>query len=106
MIKGRLQALFQAIAGFWPRGCSAAARPADADDRLSCSGSRTRGGGEPRTDWLDDVIERDRRGFVLTGPDLLVERNRPQGWELDRDPYFLEASVPVCSPRVTCGPTR
>jgi thioredoxin reductase (NADPH) len=51
-------------------------------------------GAEPRTDWLDDVIERDRRGFVLTGPDLLVEGNRPRGWELDRDPYFLEASVP------------
>jgi thioredoxin reductase (NADPH) len=51
-------------------------------------------GAEPRTDWLDDVIERDRRGFVLTGPDLLVGGNRPRGWELDRDPYFLEASVP------------
>jgi thioredoxin reductase (NADPH) len=51
-------------------------------------------GAEPRTDWLDDVIERDGRGFVLTGPDLLVEGNRPRGWELDRDPYYLEASVP------------
>jgi thioredoxin reductase (NADPH) len=51
-------------------------------------------GAEPRTDWLDGVVERDRRGFVLTGPDLLVEGNRPRGWELDRDPYFLEASVP------------
>jgi thioredoxin reductase (NADPH) len=51
-------------------------------------------GAEPRTEWLDDVIERDRRGFVLTGPDLLVEGNRPRGWALDRDPYFLEASVP------------
>jgi thioredoxin reductase (NADPH) len=51
-------------------------------------------GAEPRTDWLDGVIERDRRGFVLTGPDLLVEGNRPRGWDLDRDPYFLEGSVP------------
>jgi thioredoxin reductase (NADPH) len=51
-------------------------------------------GAEPRTDWLDDVIERDGRGFVLTGPDLLVEGNRPRGWALDRDPYYLEASVP------------
>jgi thioredoxin reductase (NADPH) len=51
-------------------------------------------GAEPRTEWLDGVIERDRRGFVLTGPDLLVEGNRPRGWDLDRDPYFLEASVP------------
>jgi thioredoxin reductase (NADPH) len=51
-------------------------------------------GAEPRTDWLDSVIERDGRGFVLTGPDLLVEGKRPRGWALDRDPYFLEASVP------------
>jgi thioredoxin reductase (NADPH) len=51
-------------------------------------------GAEPRTDWLDSVIERDGRGFVLTGPDLLVEGNRPRGWAFDRDPYFLEASVP------------
>jgi thioredoxin reductase (NADPH) len=51
-------------------------------------------GAEPRTDWLDGVIERDPRGFVLTGSDLLVEGNRPRGWDLDRDPYFLEASVP------------
>ena len=33
-------------------------------------------------------------GFVLTGPDLLVDGRRPRGWHLDRDPYFLEASVP------------
>jgi thioredoxin reductase (NADPH) len=51
-------------------------------------------GAEPRTDWLDSVIERDGRGFVLTGPDLLVEGTRPRGWAVDRDPYFLEASVP------------
>jgi thioredoxin reductase (NADPH) len=51
-------------------------------------------GAEPRTDWLHDVVERDRRGFVLTGPDLLVQGGRPRGWALDRDPYFLEASVP------------
>jgi thioredoxin reductase (NADPH) len=51
-------------------------------------------GAEPRTDWLDGVIERDPRGFVLTGSDLLVEGNRPRGWDLDRDPYFLEGSVP------------
>jgi thioredoxin reductase (NADPH) len=47
-----------------------------------------------RTDWLDDAVTRDSRGFVLTGPDLEVEGRRPRGWPLDRDPYFLEASVP------------
>ncbi|MFB9237896.1 FAD-dependent oxidoreductase [Plantactinospora siamensis] len=51
-------------------------------------------GAEPRTDWLDGVLARDRRGFVLTGPDLLVEGRRPAGWALPRDPYHLESSVP------------
>jgi thioredoxin reductase (NADPH) len=51
-------------------------------------------GAAPRTEWLDDVLVRDARGFVLTGPDLLLGGNRPRGWPLDRDPYFLEASAP------------
>jgi thioredoxin reductase (NADPH) len=50
-------------------------------------------GAEPRTDWLEGVIERDPRGFVRTGPDLVLGRQRPRGWDLDRDPYYLEASA-------------
>jgi thioredoxin reductase (NADPH) len=51
-------------------------------------------GAAPRTDWLDGVIARDERGFVRTGPDLVVGGQRPPGWSLDRDPYHLESSVP------------
>ena len=51
-------------------------------------------GALPRTDWLADVVERDERGFVLTGPDLLHEGQRPKGWTLDRDPFLLETNVP------------
>jgi thioredoxin reductase (NADPH) len=51
-------------------------------------------GAEPRTEWLEGVVTRDARGFVLTGPDLLVAGGRPQGWDLGRDPYYLEASAP------------
>jgi thioredoxin reductase (NADPH) len=51
-------------------------------------------GAAPCTDWLDGVVQRDSRGFVVTGPDLLVEGRRPRGWPLQRDPYYLEASVP------------
>ena len=51
-------------------------------------------GAAPRTEWLDSVVVRDQRGFVLTGPDLMVDGRRPRGWRLDRDPYFLEASAP------------
>ncbi len=51
-------------------------------------------GAEPRTEWLEGVLGRDARGFVLTGPDLVLDGQRPRGWDLDRDPYHLEASVP------------
>jgi thioredoxin reductase (NADPH) len=51
-------------------------------------------GAAPRTDWLEPVVARDANGFVLTGPDLLLGGQRPRGWGLHRDPYFLEASVP------------
>jgi thioredoxin reductase (NADPH) len=51
-------------------------------------------GARPRTEWLDGTLQRDSRGFVLTGPDLLVDRKRPRGWSADRDPWHLEASVP------------
>ena len=51
-------------------------------------------GAAPCTEWLDGVIARDRAGFVLTGPDLLVGGRRPAGWPLDRDPYYLEGSIP------------
>ncbi|MFC0007520.1 FAD-dependent oxidoreductase [Micromonospora siamensis] len=51
-------------------------------------------GAEPRTDWLDGVLVRDRQGFIVTGPDLLAEGRRPAGWSLPRDPYHLETSLP------------
>jgi thioredoxin reductase (NADPH) len=51
-------------------------------------------GAEPRTAWLDGVIERDSRGFVLTGPDLMRDGKPPKGWQLDRDPGLLETNVP------------
>ncbi|MEV0398177.1 FAD-dependent oxidoreductase [Polymorphospora rubra] len=51
-------------------------------------------GAEPRTDWLGGAVQRDGRGFVLTGPDLMAGGGRPPGWALPRDPYHLEASVP------------
>src|SRR6478609_1212534 len=51
-------------------------------------------GAAPLTDWLDGVVVRDSRGFVIAGPDLSVGGERPGGWELDRMPYHLETSIP------------
>jgi len=51
-------------------------------------------GALPRTDWLSGVVERDDRGFILTGPDLIRVGEHPKGWNLERDPFLLETSVP------------
>ncbi len=51
-------------------------------------------GAQPHTDWLGGLLERDEKGFILAGPDLIRDGKRPKGWALDRDPYLLEASVP------------
>jgi thioredoxin reductase (NADPH) len=51
-------------------------------------------GAAPCTDWLGKELLRDDNGFVLTGPDLLVDGQLPADWPLERHPYFLETSVP------------
>jgi thioredoxin reductase (NADPH) len=51
-------------------------------------------GALPRTDWLAGTVERDDRGFVLTGPDVMSNGQHPKGWTLDRDPFLLETNVP------------
>jgi len=52
-------------------------------------------GALPRTDWMGDTIERDDRGFILAGPDLIQGDNkRPKKWPLERDPFLLETNVP------------
>jgi thioredoxin reductase (NADPH) len=51
-------------------------------------------GAAPCTDWLPKEVLRDDKGFVLTGPDLLSDGRPPADWPLDRQPYFLETSVP------------
>ncbi len=51
-------------------------------------------GASPMTEWLDGVVILDRQGFVMTGPALLTDGRRPVGWPLDRDPLYLEASLP------------
>ncbi|HEY1471718.1 MAG TPA: FAD-dependent oxidoreductase [Candidatus Acidoferrum sp.] len=52
-------------------------------------------GGSPHTQWAKDVgIVCDDAGYLVTGPDLILLGKRPSSWPLDRDPYFLETSMP------------
>jgi thioredoxin reductase (NADPH) len=51
-------------------------------------------GAAPATDWLGKEVLRDENGFVLTGPDLVVDGQLPADWPLERQPYFLETSMP------------
>lgn len=51
-------------------------------------------GAAPLTDWLEGTVLRDRRGFIMAGPDLTEDGRPPADWELDRPPYHLETNVP------------
>jgi thioredoxin reductase (NADPH) len=52
-------------------------------------------GGVPNTDWAaDTAIVRDQGGYLVTGPDLLINGKAPASWPLDRAPYYLETAVP------------
>jgi thioredoxin reductase (NADPH) len=52
-------------------------------------------GAVPQTDWLDGLIQRDPRGYLLTGPDLQTTDIPPhQVWPRERPPFLLETSLP------------
>ena len=52
-------------------------------------------GAAPHTQIVADLVDRDDKGFILTGPDLARDaKGRLVSWRLDRAPYILETSVP------------
>jgi len=56
-------------------------------------------GADADTAWLPDEIALDSRGYVLTGSDVRAAGR----WQLGRDPYLLETSVPGI---FACGDVR
>jgi thioredoxin reductase (NADPH) len=51
-------------------------------------------GARPRTEWVPESILRDGQGFLLSGPDVGRPATRSAGWTLEREPHWLETSVP------------
>ncbi len=49
-------------------------------------------GARPYTDWLDEEIIKNDKGFIETGRDLQRHNNFKKIWKLERDPYLLETS--------------
>ena len=64
------------------------------DETLACAALFLFVGANPRTESFSGFVERDDRGFILTGADLPRNGSRPRHWNVDRDPFLFETSVP------------
>ncbi len=74
-------------------------RASGAVSRHECGGLFIFIGADAETAWLPPDIARDRRGYVLTGDDVVKAKR----WSSARDPYLLETSVPGV---FACGDVR
>lgn len=51
-------------------------------------------GVRPQSHIVADLVKCDQKGYIYTGPDLLVDNKPPHGWTLERSPLLLETSIP------------
>ncbi len=51
-------------------------------------------GTAPHSEMVASLLERNEKGFILTGPDLPRANGKPRGWTLERDPFLFETNVP------------
>jgi thioredoxin reductase (NADPH) len=63
-------------------------------ETVSASALLIYAGAVPRTEWLAGIVERDAQGYLISGQHLMLDGKRPAGWTADRDPFYLETSVP------------
>jgi thioredoxin reductase (NADPH) len=79
--------------------------PADPRPRRRARGGRRRRfvfiGAAPRTDWLEGVVARDERGFILAGLDAKAPAGRSSATRSCSRPR-----CPACSSPATCARAR
>ena len=51
-------------------------------------------GTKPGTEWLNDVVLKNEKGFIITGSELMKDKSFHTFWKLDREPFLPETSVP------------
>lgn len=51
-------------------------------------------GTRPGTDWLKNLVLTDEKGFIITGRELMKEKNYHTFWKPEREPYLPETSIP------------
>ena len=51
-------------------------------------------GTAPHSEMVAGLVERDEKGFILTGPDIPHVNGKPRGWGLERDPFLFETNIP------------
>ena len=51
-------------------------------------------GVSPQSQVVSGLVKCSDKGYIYTGPDVMVDKNPPPGWTLERDPFLLETSVP------------
>src|SRR5512134_3276025 len=51
-------------------------------------------GVRPQSQVVSGLVKCSDKGYIYTGPDVMVDKNPPPGWTLERDPFLLETSIP------------
>ena len=51
-------------------------------------------GAVPHSDVIAGIVRVNDKGFVYTGPDIFLGGEKPESWNIERDPFLLETSIP------------
>lgn len=51
-------------------------------------------GVQPQSRIVSDLVMCNEKGYIITGPDLIMDKKPPRNWTLSRDPFLLETSIP------------